>query len=208
MLNLFLENFVLIFVAIDPISLLPIFATFTQGLNQKDLRTLCLRTGLTAFIILLVFWIFGSQILQLMGVSINSFRIVGGMFLMIIAYQMVFLQRQQSREETAEKAIDNEALSSLATFPLAIPLIAGPGAITIIVLLSEKSGDSINSHLVGFSPIFIIILLTILSLWISGKIAEKLPISVLSVLQRTFGLLLGALAIEFVIQGIRLTFSI
>ena len=208
MLNLFLENFVLIFVAIDPISLLPIFATFTQGLNQKDLRTLSLRTGLTAFIILLVFWIFGSQILQLMGISINSFRIVGGMFLMIIAYQMVFLQRQQSREETAEKAIDNEALSSLATFPLAIPLIAGPGAITIVVLLSEKSGDSINSHLVGFSPIFIIILLTILSLWISGKIAEKLPISVLSVLQRTFGLLLGALAIEFVIQGIRLTFSI
>tara|TARA_B110001454_G_scaffold19714_1_gene18484 strand:+ start:240 stop:881 length:642 start_codon:yes stop_codon:yes gene_type:complete len=213
MLNLFLENFVLIFVAIDPISLLPIFATFTQGLNQKDLRTLCLRTGLTAFIILLVFWIFGSQILQLMGISINSFRIVGGMFLMIIAYQMVFLQRQQSRfdvidEETAEKAIDNEALSSLATFPLAIPLIAGPGAITIIVLLSEKSGDSINSHLVGFSPIFIIILLTILSLWISGKIAEKLPVSVLSVLQRTFGLLLGALAIEFVIQGIRLTFNI
>ena len=208
MFNLFLENFVLIFVAIDPISLLPIFATFTQGLNQKDLRTLCLRTGLTAFIILLVFWIFGSQILQLMGISINSFRIVGGMFLMIIAYQMVFLQRQQSREETAEKAIDNEALSSLATFPLAIPLIAGPGAITIVVLLSEKSGDSINSHLVGFSPIFIIILLTILSLWISGKIAEKLPVSVLSVLQRTFGLLLGALAIEFVIQGIRLTFSI
>ena len=208
MFNLFLENFVLIFVAIDPISLLPIFATFTQGLNQKDLRTLCLRTGLTAFIILLVFWIFGSQILQLMGININSFRIVGGMFLMIIAYQMVFLQRQQSREETAEKAIDNEALSSLATFPLAIPLIAGPGAITIIVLLSEKSGDSINSHLVGFSPIFIIILLTILSLWISGKIAEKLTVSVLSVLQRTFGLLLGALAIEFVIQGIRLTFSI
>lgn len=208
MLTLFLENFVLIFVAIDPISLLPIFATFTQGLNKKNLRTLGLRTGVTAFIILSVFWMFGSQILQLMGISINSFRIVGGMFLMIIAYQMVFMQRQQSREKTAEKAMDDEALSSLATFPLAIPLIAGPGAITIVILLSEKSGDSINSHLVGFSPIFIIILLTILSLWISGKIAEKLPISVLGVLQRTFGLLLGALAIEFVIQGIRLTFSI
>ena len=208
MLTLFVENFVLIFVAIDPISLLPIFATFTQGLNQKDLRTLGIRTGVTAFIILSVFWMFGSQVLQLMGISINSFRIVGGMFLMIIAYQMVFMQRQQNREEAAEKAMDDEALSSLATFPLAIPLVAGPGAITIVILLSEKSGDSINSHLVGFSPIFIIILLTMLSLWISGKIAEKLPISVLGVLQRTFGLLLGALAIEFVIQGIRLTFSI
>ena len=73
MLNLFLENFVLIFVAIDPISLLPIFATFTQGLNQKDLRTLGIRTGVTAFIILSVFWMFGSQVLQLMGISINSF---------------------------------------------------------------------------------------------------------------------------------------
>ena len=208
MLTLFLENFVLIFVAIDPVSLLPIFASFTQGLNKKELRTLGLRTGITAFTILLVFWLFGSQILQLMGISINSFRIVGGLFLMIIAYQMVFEQRQQRRKETAEKAVSDEALSSLATFPLAIPLIAGPGAITIVMLLSEKSGDSINSHLVGFSPIIIVMCLTVISLWISGKLAEKLPASILGVLQRTFGLLLGALAIEFVIQGIRQTFTI
>ena len=208
MLNLFLENFVLIFVAIDPISLLPIFASFTQNLNKKDLKTLCFRSSVTAFIILLLFWLFGSQVLELMGVSINSFRIVGGMFLMIIAYQMVFEQRQQRRKDTAEKAIDDDALSSLATFPLATPLIAGPGAITIVMLLSEKSGESINAHLIGFSPIFIIILLSALSLWLSGKMAKKLPSSVLSVIQRTFGLLLGALAIEFVIQGIKQTFSI
>ena len=208
MLNLFLENFVLIFVAIDPISLLPIFASFTQYLNKKDLKTLCFRSSVTAFIILLLFWVFGSQVLELMGVSINSFRIVGGMFLMIIAYQMVFEQRQQRRKDTAEKAIDDDALSSLATFPLATPLIAGPGAITIVMLLSEKSGESINAHLIGFSPIFIIILLSALSLWLSGKMAKKLPSSVLSVIQRTFGLLLGALAIEFVIQGIKQTFSI
>lgn len=208
MLNLFLENFVLVFVAIDPISLLPIFASFTHGLNKRDLNTLCLRSSLTALIILLLFWLFGSQLLGLMGVSINSFRIVGGLFLMIIAYQMVFEQRQQRRMDTAEKAIDDEALSSLATFPLAIPLIAGPGAITIVMLLSEKSGESLNAHLIGFSPILIIIFLSAISLWLSGRIAKKLPISVLSVLQRTFGLLLGALAIEFVIEGIKQTFSI
>jgi len=207
MLNLFLENFILIFVAIDPISLLPIFASFTQHLNKKDLKTLCFRSSVTAFIILLLFWVFGSQVLELMGVSINSFRIVGGMFLMIIAYQMVFEQRQQRRKDTAEKAIDDDALSSLATFPLATPLIAGPGAITIVMLLSEKC-ESINAHLIGFSPIIIIILLSALSLWLSGKMAKKLPSSVLSVIQRTFGLLLGALAIEFVIQGIKQTFSI
>ena len=208
MLNLFLENFVLIFVAIDPITILPIFATFTQGLNRKDLITLCLRSTLTAFGILLVFWLFGSALLQLMGININSFRIVGGMFLMIIAYQMVFEQRQKRKEETVEEAMDDEELSSLATFPLAIPLMAGPGAITLVMLLSEKSGNSIENQIIGFSPIIIVLFLNAISLWASGKIAKRLPTSISSALQRTFGLLLGALAIEFVIEGFRQTFSI
>lgn len=208
MLNLFLENFVLIFVAIDPITILPIFATFTQGLNRKDLITLCLRSTLTAFGILLIFWLFGSALLQLMGININSFRIVGGMFLMIIAYQMVFEQRQKRREETVEEAMDDEELSSLATFPIAIPLMAGPGAITLVMLLSEKSGNSIENQIIGFSPIIIVLFLNAISLWASGKIAKRLPTSISSALQRTFGLLLGALAIEFVIEGLRQTFNI
>ena len=203
-----MENFVLIFVAIDPISLLPIFASFTQGLNKKDLITLCLRSSLTAFGILLVFWLFGSALLQIMGININSFRIVGGMFVMVIAYQMVFDQRQKRREETVEEAMDDEELSSLATFPLAIPLIAGPGAITLAMLLSEKSGSSIEFQIIGFSPIVIVLVLTAISMWASGKIAKRLPVSVLGALQRTFGLLLGALAIEFVIEGLRQTFNI
>ena len=208
MLNVFLENFVLIFVAIDPITILPIFASFTPGLNKKDLITLCPRSTLTAFGILLVFWLFGSALLQLMGININSFRIVGGMFLMIIAYQMVFEQRQKRREETVEEAMDDEELSSLATFPLAIPLMAGPGAITLVMLLSEKSGNSIENQIIGFSPIIIVLFLNAISLWASGKIAKRLPTSISSALQRTFGLLLGALAIEFVIEGLRQTFSI
>ena len=208
MLKLFLENFVLIFVAIDPITILPIFATFTKGLNKKDLITLCLRSTLTAFGILLLFWLFGSALLQTMGININSFRIVGGMFLMVIAYQMVFEQRQKRREETVEEVMDDEELSSLATFPIAIPLIAGPGAITLVMLLSEKSGTSIENQIVGFSPIIIVLILNAISLWASGKIAKRLPTSISSALQRTFGLLLGALAIEFVIEGLRQTFSI
>ena len=208
MLNLFLENFVLIFVAIDPITILPIFATFTKDLNKKDLITLCLRSTLTAFGILLLFWLFGSALLQTMGININSFRIVGGMFLMVIAYQMVFEQRQKRREETVEEVMDDDELSLLATFPIATPLIAGPGAITLVMLLSEKSGTSIENQIVGFSPIIIVLILNAISLWASGKIAKRLPSSISSALQRTFGLLLGALAIEFVIEGLRQTFSI
>ena len=81
MIKLFLENFVLLFIAIDPISLLPIFASFTQGLNRKDITTLCLRAGTTAFLILLTFWVFGRQILNLMGISIDSFKIITKVFL-------------------------------------------------------------------------------------------------------------------------------
>jgi multiple antibiotic resistance protein len=208
MLNLFIENFVIIFVAIDPIGLLPIFATFTQGLTKSDILKLTLRSSTTAFIVLLLFWVSGSAILDFMGISIHSFRIIGGLFLLVIAYQMVFEQRQEKRQDTVEKAMSDEALTSLATFPLAIPFVAGPGAITIVMLLSEKSNENIQEQINGFSPVFLVIILTALSLWLSSKLVNVLPMSAIGVLQRTFGLLLGALSVEFVIEGIKNTFSI
>ena len=208
MLNLFVENFVIVFVAIDPIGLLPIFATFTQGLTKSDILKLTLRSSTTAFIVLLLFWVLGSAILDFMGINIQSFRIIGGLFLLIIAYQMVFEQRQEKRQDTVEKAMSDEALSSLATFPLAIPFIAGPGAITIVMLLSEKGNSRLQEQVIGFSPVAVIIALTALSLWLSSKLVNLLPLSAIGILQRTFGLLLGALSVEFVIQGIRQTFSI
>ena len=208
MLNLFVENFVIVFVAIDPIGLLPIFATFTQGLTKSDILKLTLRSSTTAFIVLLLFWVLGSAILDFMGINIQSFRIIGGLFLLIIAYQMVFEQRQEKRQDTVEKAMSDEALTSLATFPLAIPFIAGPGAITIVMLLSEKGSSSLQEQVIGFSPVAVIIALTALSLWLSSKLVNLLPLSAIGILQRTFGLLLGALSVEFVIQGIRQTFSI
>jgi len=208
MVNLFIENFVIIFVAIDPIGLLPIFANFTQGLSKSDILKLTLRSSITAFIVLLLFWVLGSAILDFMGIHIHSFRIIGGLFLLIIAYQMVFEQRQEKRQDTVEKAMSDEALTSLATFPLAIPFIAGPGAITIVMLLSEKGSSSLQEQVIGFSPVAVVIALTALSLWLSSKLVNLLPLSAIGILQRTFGLLLGALSVEFVIQGVRQAFSI
>jgi len=208
MFNLFVENFVIVFVAIDPIGLLPIFATFTQGLTKSDILKLTLRSSTTAFIVLLLFWVLGSAILDFMGINIHSFRIIGGLFLLIIAYQMVFEQRQEKRQDTVEKAMSDEALTSLATFPLAIPFIAGPGAITIVMLLSEKGNSTLQEQVIGFSPVVVVIALTALSLWLSSKLVNLLPLSAIGILQRTFGLLLGALSVEFVIQGIRQAFNI
>ena len=208
MFDRFIESTLLMFVAIDPISLVPIFAGLTSGVSQHQVKSIYIRASIVSLIVLSIFWLFGNAILVAMNISMDSFRIIGGLFLIVIAFQMVFDQRQKRREETIEEAMDDEELSSLATFPLAIPLIAGPGAITLAMLLSEKSGVSIESQLIGFSPILIVLVLTAFSMWASGTIAKKLPISVLGALQRTFGLLLGALAIEFVIEGLRQTFNI
>ena len=208
MTNLFLENFVLIFVAIDPVGLLPIFAPFTKGLSKQEVKQLTLRSSFTAFFVLLAFWCFGSTILQFMGISIDSFKIIGGLFLIVIAYQMLFEQRQEQRQDTMDEAIRDQALSSLATFPIAIPLIAGPGAIAITMLMQEKSSMSIESSIVGFLPILLVLIMAAASLWMSSKVAKALPKSVIGAIQRVFGLLLGALAIEFVIDGIKATFSL
>ncbi|MGB1189656.1 MAG: MarC family protein, partial [Pseudomonadales bacterium] len=102
--TLFLENLILIFVAIDPIGLLPIFAPFTQGLSKSEVRRLTLQSGFTALCVLLAFWLFGSTVLHYMGISIDSFKIIGGLFLIVIAYQMLFEQRQEQRQDTMDKA--------------------------------------------------------------------------------------------------------
>ena len=103
MLGVFVESFALLIVAIDPLSMLPIIASFTQGLNRNELNTLCFRSSLTALVILLVFWFVGSHVLQLMGININSFYIVGGLFLMIIAYQMVSKKGRKGEKQQQKK---------------------------------------------------------------------------------------------------------
>jgi multiple antibiotic resistance protein len=206
--TLFLENLILIFVAIDPIGLLPIFAPFTQGLSKTEVRRLTLQSGFTALCVLLSFWLFGSTVLHYMGISIDSFKIIGGLFLIVIAYQMLFEQRQEQRQDTMDKAMRDKALSSLATFPIAIPLIAGPGAIAITMLMQEKSNASVEHQIIGFLPILLILMMAATSLWLSSKVAKALPESVVGAIQRVFGLLLGALAIEFVIDGIKATFGL
>ena len=206
--TLFLENLILIFVAIDPIGLLPIFAPFTQGLSKTEVRRLTLQSGFTALCVLLAFWLFGSTVLHYMGISIDSFKIIGGLFLIVIAYQMLFEQRQEQRQDTMDKAMRDKALSSLATFPIAIPLIAGPGAIAITMLMQEKSNASVEHQIIGFLPILLLLMMAATSLWLSSKVANALPESVVGAIQRVFGLLLGALAIEFVIDGIKATFGL
>ena len=204
----FLNNFLLIFVAIDPFALIPIFAGITHGLKKNEIKRIYLRATIISFIILFFFSLLGQSLLNVMGININSFKIIGGLFLIFIAFEMVFEKRDERRQNLADSAIDEASAISLATFPLAIPLIAGPGSITITMLIAEKSGPELISKMINFLPVMLSVILAGICMWLSSKLVEIISISLLSVIQRVFGLLLGALAIEYVISGIKNIFGL
>ena len=208
MFDQLLENTILLFVAVDPIALVPIFASLTQGLNKEDIRKIYIQATVVSFFILSLFYLFGTAILDVMGISMSSFKIIGGLFLVAIAFQMVLEQRQTRRQNTAEVALDDESIQSLAIFPLAIPLIAGPGAMTTALLIAETNSNDPKEMLINFAPILIIIILVAFAMWLSASLSKKVGPTIIIVIQKIFGILLGALAIEFVVTGIIESFKL
>ena len=208
MFDTFIESTILMFVAIDPISLVPIFAGLTSGLSQNQVKSIYIRASIVSLIVLSIFWLFGNLILDSMNISMNSFKIIGGLFLIVIAFQMVFDQRQSRRQSTVETAIDDETIKSIAIFPLSIPLIAGPGAMATSLLISKESYANLAEGFISYLPILITVLCASIAMWLSAKLSSKLGPTVITVVQKIFGLLLGALAIEFVIDGITNSFNL
>ena len=203
-----LENTILLFVAVDPIALVPIFASLTQGLNKKDVKRIYIQATIVSFFVLALFYLFGTSVLDLMGISMSSFKIIGGLFLIAIAFQMVLEQRQTRRQNTAEVALDDESIQSLAIFPLAIPLIAGPGAMTTALLIAETNSSDPTQILINFLPILIIVILVAFAMWLSASLSAKVGPTIIIVVQKIFGILLGALAIEFVVAGVIESFKL
>ena len=208
MFNSNLENTVLLFVAVDPIALVPIFASLTKGLSKETIRQIYTQASIIAFIIISLFWLFGSAILEIMGISMSSFKIIGGLFLIAIAFQMVFEQRNDRKQNTAENALEDDSIQSVAIFPLSIPLIAGPGALTAALLMAEDRIAEPMSFLINYLPIVIVIIFSFLAMWLSSQLSRKMGPTVITVIEKIFGILLGALAIEFVVAGINESFNL
>ena len=203
-----LENTILLFVAVDPIALIPIFASLTKGLNSDEIKKIYLQATFVSLIILSLFWLFGEIVLNLMGISMSSFRIIGGLFLIAIAFQMVFEQRQDRRQNTAEVAMDDSSIQSIAIFPLSIPLIAGPGAMTAALLLAENRTYEPSDFILNFLPILVVVLMAGIAMWLSAQLSKRLGPTIITVVEKIFGILLGALAIEFVVAGIIESFNL
>ncbi len=198
---MFLQNFFKTFIAIDPISLIPILTVITQGLNIKKTIKLAILVFIITSSVLTFFSLYGNSFLNFMGISVNSFKIVGGLFLLIISYEMVFEKRVKRKKSIASDLMNERDLDSLAVFPLSIPLVAGPSAITLSVLISQNINLSLVNFYTQIFPLILTLFLTSLIIIFSNFFIKILNKTIMNVFQKIFGLILGALAVEYIIKG-------
>lgn len=204
MIELFISSLVTFFVVIDPPGCAPIYAGLTAGAPQEQVRSMAIRAVMIAGLILLVFALFGQAILSSIGASLDSFRIAGGILLFVIAMEMVLEKRTQRREDRAHK-VAQAHVEDVSVFPMAMPMIAGPGSIASIMLLMSR-GHGVERTLVILAALAVILLLTMVALILAGPIMRVLGDKIEAVVTRLLGVLLAALASQFVIDGIKGSF--
>ncbi len=194
--------FVTILVTIDPPGLAPLFLAVTRGMNRDERLQVSARASIIGFAVMALFALAGSVILSAFGITLPAFRVAGGFLLFYIAFEMIFEKRQDRKEKTADVAITKDMIHNIAAFPLAIPLIAGPGAISATVLLSGTfQGPVAKASLVGI--IALCILLTYLVFLLAERVDKLLGATGRSILTRLLGVLLAALAVQFVADGVK-----
>ena len=202
--DVFFQNLLKAIVAIDPISLIPIFTAITTTINLRETIKLSVVVFIITSFLLTFFCIYGNNFLVYMGVSLGSFQIVGGLFLLIISYEMVLEKRMKRKKNLTTNLSDDFSIDSIAVFPISIPLIAGPSAITLSVLISKNFDYTLQSFYLNVSPLILTLLATSIIILLSKVIGNFFNMTILNIIQRIFGLVLGALAIQFVINGIKL----
>jgi multiple antibiotic resistance protein len=203
---LFVSAFVTLFVVIDPPGCAPIFAGLTSGATAVQARSMAVRACFIAAGILFAFALFGEQLLSALHIELNSFRIAGGIMLFLIALEMVFEKRTQRRTERAEKvrAHNDEApdFNDVSVFPMAMPMLAGPGSIATVMLLMSRAQGT-EATLVILAALSAVLLLSLLALLAAGPLMRLMGDQVEAVITRLLGVLLAALAAQYVIDGIR-----
>ncbi|MGN6279092.1 MAG: MarC family protein [Sphingomonas sp.] len=206
MLGLYISSLVTFFVVIDPLGCAPIYAGLTAGASNTHARAMAVRAVIVAAAILFVFALFGQNILSALGISLDSFRIAGGIMLFLIALEMVFEKRTQRREDRAQKIIDTPEVEDVSIFPMAMPMIAGPGSIASLMLLMSR-GHGIERTFVILAAMATILLLTLGALIAAGPLMRVVGQKIEAVITRLLGVLLAALAAQFVIDGVRASLS-
>jgi multiple antibiotic resistance protein len=205
MMELFGSALVTFLVIIDPPGCAPIFASLTRGTPEAHRRAMAIRSTVIAWAILMFFALLGKPMLQALGISLASFRIAGGIMLFFIAIDMVFERRTERREKRAEEIEGTPEAEDISVFPMAIPMITGPGSIASAMLWISRAEDLTHIAVV-LAAITAVMLITMATLLASGPLMRLIGEKVEAMITRILGVILAALASQFVIDGLKESF--
>ena len=194
--------FVTMLVTLDPPGLAPIFIGLTLGMTKAAQREVALRATIIAFAILAAFAFGGGAVMDLLGITIPAFRIAGGLLLFYIAFEMIFELRSQRKQELASDAVTIDRIRNVAAFPLAIPIMSGPGSITATMLLAGRAGSDWQALTGLMAIIAVVMLLCYVTFLMAERVSRLLGTTGNLVLTRMLGVVLAALAVQFVINGV------
>ena len=203
MVTFFVKDLVALFTIVDPVGLAPVVLGLTAGMTPAERTLVIFRATIIAGIVIAVFGVFGQHIFASLGVTSEAFSIAGGALLFLVAFDMIF-GRQSGARETARETREARTREDISVFPLAIPMIAGPGTITTIILLVSNAGTNpIQLSLVALAAL-ITLVASLLTMLVSAQIQKRIGATGILVLSRVLGMLLAAVALQFILNGITL----
>ena len=207
MLEQLVKFFVVFFVVVEPLSIVPVFSGLTLGASEEYRRRMAVKAILTAAAILLLFSLAGKPFLAVMGITVEAFRIFGGLLLFLIALEMVFARESGTRTSSDEQA-ESRRRADISVFPLAFPLIAGPGALVTILLwvgpVSMRERPLLFAGMAACAAL--VLLITLALMLLASRLMQVIGITGANVANRLFGVILGALSVQFVLDGLRASF--
>jgi multiple antibiotic resistance protein len=200
------STFVSLFVAVDPLAAVPVFLVMTENETAEARRVMARRAALAAFSILSAFGLLGPQLLAVLGISLDAFRVAGGLLLFLLALDMVRAQRSRTRTSPEEEA-EGTRKDDVSIFPLAIPMLAGPAAVSSVMVLAARATHPIHEAIVGVA----VAVTALIAYWMlrsAAWIGKRLGRTGMNVIERVFGLLLAATAVQFVLDGLAASLSV
>lgn len=195
-------TFVTLLVVVDPVAVLPIFMALTRGQSAKRRRETARRAITVATSVLLVLALTGDSVLKLLGIGLPAFRIAGGLLLFLLSIDMVLARQSGLRSATPDEKEEAEAAFEIAVFPLGIPLIAGPGTMTSVILLTSGASGDLVQHAIVIAMLLLVLALSLATFIFASPLMDRLGVTGVNVIGRVFGIIVAALAVQYVIDGV------
>ena len=197
-----IATFVIFVVVVDPISTVPLFAALTAEASASERRRIALRGVAIATGVLIAFALGGEWLLAALGIGLPAFRIAGGILLLLLAIDMVMARQSGLRATTPGEEAESSQRADVSVFPLAIPLIAGPGALTMVVLLMGQAAGDLGAQAVIIAVLVAVLVVTLACLLLVTQVMRLLGVTGINVVTRVFGIITAALAVQFIVDGL------